>query len=148
MPGFSAGPRRSGASRRLWGTGWKAEDHGAALLRHENGMIGTIVASTVARPGFPARLEIHAEAGFVVMENDLIARWAVEGAANPSLPPTGPVHSGAGAAGAAVSDTSGHEAIIADFARAVRERESPAVSGEEARLTTELILEICRAARW
>jgi UDP-N-acetyl-2-amino-2-deoxyglucuronate dehydrogenase len=125
----------------------EAEDHGAALLRHQNGMIGTIVASTVARPGFPARLEIHAEAGSIVMENDLITRWAVEGAANPSHPPAGAVHSGAGAAGAAVSDTSGHEAIIADFARAVRERRPPAVSGEEARLTTELILEIYRAAR-
>jgi len=125
----------------------EAEDHGAALLRHPGGMIGTIVASTVARPGFPARLEIHAEAGSVVMENDLITRWAVEGVANPSRPTVGAVHSGAGAGGAAVSDTAGHEAIVADFAQAVREHRPPAVSGEEARLTTELILEIYRAAR-
>ena len=125
----------------------EAEDHGAALMQHENGMIGTIVASTVARPGFPARLEIHAEAGSIVMENDLITRWAVEGVPNPSRAPTGAVHSGAGAAGAAVSDTSGHEAIIADFTRAVREHRPPAVSGEEGRLATELILEIYRAAR-
>jgi UDP-N-acetyl-2-amino-2-deoxyglucuronate dehydrogenase len=125
----------------------EAEDHGAALLQHENGMIGTIVASTVARPGFPARLEIHAEAGSIVMENDLITRWAVEGVPNPSRAPSGAVHSGAGAAGAAVSDTAGHEAIIADFVRAVRDKRPPAVSGEEARLATELILEIYRAAR-
>src|SRR5271157_376865 len=82
----------------------EAEDHGAALLRHPGGMIGTIVASTVTRPGFPARLEIHAEAGSIVMENDLITRWAVDAVANPSRPPAGAVHSGAGAAGATVSD--------------------------------------------
>ena len=32
----------------------EAEDHGAALLRHPNGMIGTIVASTSTKPGFAA----------------------------------------------------------------------------------------------
>ena len=125
----------------------EAEDHGAAVLQHDNGMIGTIVASTVARPGFPARLEIHSEAGSVVMENDSVTRWAVDGVPNPSRPAAGAVHSGAGAGGAAVSDTAGHEAIISDFIAAVRDRRAPAVSGEEARRATELILEIYHAAR-
>ena len=124
----------------------EAEDHGAAILQHENGMIGTIVASTVARPGFPARLEIHAERGSVIMENDLVTRWAVEGVSNPSRAAAPAVHSGAGAGGAAVSDTAGHEAILSDFVRAVREKRPPAVSGEDARLATELIHEIYRAA--
>ena len=109
-------------------------------------MIGTFVASTVARPGFPPRLEIHAEAGSVVMENDAITRWLVPDIPNPSRPTSGPVHSGAGAGGAAVTDTSGHQAIIADFIRAARERRPPVAGGEEARLATELIVEIYRAA--
>jgi predicted dehydrogenase len=125
----------------------EAEDHGAAVLSHENGMIGTMIASTVARPGFPARLEIHAEAGSIVMENDQITRWLVEGIENPSRPSAAVIHSGAGAAGAAVADTSGHEAIVADFMAAVREGRPPAVSGEEGRLTTELILAIYASAR-
>ena len=125
----------------------EAEDHGAAVLQHENGMIGTMIASTVARPGFPARLEIHAEAGSILMENDLVTRWLVEGVDNPTRPPAAAIHSGAGAAGAAVTDTSGHEAIVADFMTAVRESRSPSVSGEEARLTTELILMVYSSAR-
>jgi predicted dehydrogenase len=125
----------------------EAEDHGAAILHHENGMIGTMIASTVARPGFPARLEIHSEAGSIVMENDRIIQWLVEGIENPARPPAEVIHSGAGAAGAAVADTSGHEAIVADFMAAVRQGRSPAVSGEEGRLTTELILAIYAAAR-
>jgi len=125
----------------------EAEDHGAAILSHQSGMIGTIVASTVAKPGFPARLEIHAEAGSLVMENDVITRWAIDGIPNPSRPPAAAIHAGAGAAGAKVSDTSGHEAILHDFIRAIAEKRQPSVSGEDARLTTELILRIYEAAR-
>ena len=36
-----------------------AEDHGAALMRHENGMIGTVIASTAMLPGFMARMARH-----------------------------------------------------------------------------------------
>lgn len=121
----------------------EVEDHGAALLRHADGMIGTIVASTVARPGFPARLEVHAEAGSVVLVNDVITTWAVDGMPNPSTPPAGPIHTGATAA---VTDTAGHEALLADFAAAVREGREPAVPGTSARMATELILRIYEAA--
>ena len=123
----------------------EAEDHGAALLQHPGGLIGTIIASTVARPGFPARLEIHAEAGSITLENDLITRWLVEGLENPSRPPAAAIHSGAGSA--AVTDTSGHEALLADFISAIREDREPAVAGEAARQTTELILAIYQASR-
>jgi predicted dehydrogenase len=125
----------------------EAEDHGAAILHHESGMIGTIVASTLARPGFPARIEIHAEAGSLVMENDVISRWEVEGVPNPAHPPAGVIHGGAGAGGAKVSDTSGHEAILSDFMEAITEKRPPVASGEDARLTTELILKIYAAGK-
>ncbi len=56
----------------------ETEDHGAAILRHRDGMIGTMIASTVAKPGFDARLEIISEKGTVIMENDIITTWAIE----------------------------------------------------------------------
>ena len=121
----------------------EVEDHGAALLRHEDGMIGTIVASTAARPGFAPRLEIHAERGSLVMENDVITRWDVDEIANPSRPPSGAIHSGASVS---VTDTSGHEAIIQDFMDAIRNDREPAVTGESARLASDLILQIYAAA--
>ncbi len=117
----------------------EVEDHGACLLRHSDGMIGTILASTAARPGFPARLEIHAERGSLVMENDVITTWAVDDAENPSTEPDGVIHSGASVA---VTDTAGHEAILRDFVEAVREDREPVVSGESARQASELILRI------
>lgn len=122
----------------------EVEDHGAAVLRHDDGMIGTIVASTVARPGFPPRLEIHAEAGSIVLENDVITTWAIDSVENPSTPPAGAIHTGSTVA---VTDTAGHEAIIADFVEAVREGREPAVPGESARMATELALRIYEASR-
>ena len=117
----------------------EVEDHGACLLRHQNGMIGTIIASTAARPGFPARLEIHAERGSIVMENDVITTWSVDGMDNPSTRPDGVIHSGASVA---VTDTAGHEAILRDFIEAIRDDREPAVNGESARAASELILQI------
>lgn len=118
----------------------EAEDHGAAILRHEDGMIGSFIASTIAKPGFPPRVEIHAEKGSLVMENDVITLWEVEGVANPSKAPVGVIHSGAGSA--AVKDTSGHEAILRDFVAAVREGRCPVAEAASARMATELILKI------
>jgi predicted dehydrogenase len=116
------------------------EDHGAAVLRHADGMIGTLIASTACKPGFPPRLEIHAEKGSLVMENDSITGWHVDGMEDPSEAGDFKVHSGA--ASAAVADTAGHEAIIRDFVQAVRGDRDPAVPPASARLATELVLRI------
>ncbi len=132
---------------RLAHTGIEVEDHGAAILSWTGGMIGTIIASTVTRPGYPVRLDIHTERGSILTVNDEIVRWDVEAVEQPRVKASETIHSGAGAGGAAVHDTSGHEAIIRDFVQAVREGRDPAVSGEEARKTGLVIDTIYRAAR-
>lgn len=136
-------PRRVVSMLDTYAHDIEVEDHGAALLRHEDGMIGTIVASTVARPGFAARFDIHTERGSIVLENDLITTWEVGGIENPSTEPAGAIHSGASVS---VTDTFGHEAILKDFADAVRKGRDPAVTGESAREASELILRIYEAA--
>ncbi len=117
----------------------EVEDHGVALLRYADGMIGTFTASTACKPGFPTRLEIHATAGSLVMENDCITQWKIEGLPNPAQT-TFQVHDGASSA--AVADTAGHEAIIRDFVDAIRTGREPAVPAESGRLASELILMI------
>jgi UDP-N-acetyl-2-amino-2-deoxyglucuronate dehydrogenase len=118
----------------------ETEDHGAALLRHANGMIGTIIASTAAKPGFAGKLEIHSELGTVVMENDVITKWFVDGVANPGKNVGLEIHSGASTA--SVEDTQRHEAIINDFINSIIENREPLVTGESARIATEIILQI------
>ncbi len=122
----------------------EVEDHGAALLRHENGMIGVIVASTAAKPGFDGRIEIHGEKGTLILANDVIVKWAIEGEPNPSKPREMKIVSGASSH--TVADTALHEAIIKDFISAVRGDREPAVTGESARLATEIILMIYDAS--
>lgn len=121
----------------------EVEDHGVALLRYANGMIGTITASSACKPGFPPVLDIHSERGSVVMVNDDIVTWNVEGVERPAKPAGFEVHSGSNTA--AVTDTAGHEAILRDFVEAVRENREPAVPASQGRLATELILKIYQA---
>ncbi|MCP3966001.1 MAG: Gfo/Idh/MocA family oxidoreductase [Lentisphaerae bacterium] len=118
----------------------EAEDHGVAILQHENGMIGTIEASTCASPGFAPELYIHTEKGTIVMTNGMISEWHIDDIPNPSKEAVRQMHSGAGSA--AVEETSGHERIVEDFVDAVRTNRQPIVSGEEARLATEIVLGI------
>ena len=118
----------------------EVEDHGVALMRYPDGMIGTITASTATKPGFSPVLEIHAETGSLVLENDEITGWHIDAVPNPVQNSDFEVHSGSDSA--AVTDTAGHEAIIADFAKAAREGRAPAVPASSARLATDLVLQI------
>ncbi len=116
-----------------------AEDHGVALLHYDGGTIATFCTSTVCKPGFPTRLELHTAAGSFVMENDQITSWQVESVENPATHAF-QVHDGA--ASAAVSDTAGHEAILLDFIESVRNDREPAVPATSGRLATEWVLDI------
>ncbi len=118
----------------------EVEDHGAALFRHKDGMIGTFIASTVAYPGFDPELTVHTEKGTLILTNGRITGWHIHDIENPAQEVEKPLHSGA--ASATVADTSGHEAIIRDFIEAVRKNREPAISGESARMCTKLILRI------
>lgn len=118
----------------------EVEDYGAVIMKHSNGMIGSIIASTATKPGFDAVMEIHSEAGTVVLENDSITGWFVENIQRPENKEKVKINSGANTA--SVSDTSGHEAVIEDFIQSVKEDSEPFISAESAKKTTELILKI------
>ena len=118
----------------------ETEDHGAAMFRYNNGMIGTMIASTAAKPGFGAKLEIHSEIGTIVMENDVITSWFIDGMDNPGNNSSLEIHTGASTA--SVEDTQRHEEIIKDFIQSINEDREPMISGESAKLATEIILQI------
>jgi predicted dehydrogenase len=118
----------------------KVEDHGAVICTHEDGMISTITASTATKPGFPAKLEIYSDKGYLILENDVIRHWDIEGLDNPTKQENENTHSGS--ATALVEDTTNHEYVIKDFIEAIREKKEPLVSGDSARNATEIILDI------
>jgi len=119
----------------------EVEDHGAAICIHDSGMIGTITASTATKPGFPAKMEIYSDKGFLILENDVITQWDIEGLENPSLQQANKnMHTGA--ATASVEDSTNHELIIKDFIEAIEKDKNALITGESARNATEIILEI------
>jgi UDP-N-acetyl-2-amino-2-deoxyglucuronate dehydrogenase len=119
----------------------EVEDHGAVICLHNSGMIGTITASTATKPGFPARMEIYSDKGYLVLENDVITQWNIEGLENPTTQrSTANKHTGASSA--LVDDTANHELIIKDFIEAINTGSDPLITGESARNATEIILDI------
>lgn len=119
----------------------EVEDHGAAICLHDSGMIATITASTATKPGFPAKMEIYTSKGYLILENDVITHWDIEGLENPTtIKSTKNTHTGA--ATALVSDTTNHEIILNDFVKAIHTDSGPLITGESARNATEIILDI------
>lgn len=122
----------------------EGEDYGAAILRHKDGMIGTIIASTASKPGFDAVMTLHTEKGALTLEGDRITSWQIEGMENPSVSEGLTLHSGS--ATNAVTATKGHEILLKDFALRCADGGKVMVSGEDAVPATELINQIYEAA--
>lgn len=119
----------------------EVEDHGVAICTHDNGLISTITASTATKPGFPAKMEIYTSKGYLILENDVITHWDMEGLENPTTQSEdGNTHTGA--ATAMVEDTTNHEFLINDFVNAILTGKDPIISGESAKNASEIILEI------
>ena len=119
----------------------EVEDHGAVICLHDSGMIGTITASTATKPGFPARMEIYSNKGYLILENDVITHWDIEGLENPSSQQSSRnMHTGSSSP--LVNDTANHEIIIKDFIDSIKTGRDSLITGESARNATEIILDI------
>jgi UDP-N-acetyl-2-amino-2-deoxyglucuronate dehydrogenase len=152
----------------------EVEDVVCATVTFANGAIGTVMASTSAYPGFPARLGVHGTRGGAVIEGDRLAAFAtVDGAVRATesanahalqvatggtraatravdesvtKPVTTPVD---GAATPAEPDVWGqaHRAQLLDFVEAAEQGRRPLVDGVEGRQAVELVQAIYRSAR-
>ena len=123
----------------------EVEDTAVALLEFASGPVCTLLATTVAYPGYPRRVEITGSEGTVIIENDQIV------AAQFRTPRTDTIGSGArnheSAASPVVSDVRGHQAVFEDFIQAVEHDTKPACDGQDGRRSIELIEAIYRVAR-
>ncbi|MHC4647409.1 MAG: Gfo/Idh/MocA family protein, partial [Planctomycetota bacterium] len=57
----------------------EVEDMGHAIVEYEDGARGVLEASTVIKPGYPNRIEIHGEKGSIILTDSEIVDWSVEG---------------------------------------------------------------------
>jgi len=134
----------------------ETEDVAVAVLRFENGALGTLEATTGAYPGAATRIEIYGDQGSAVIENDRL-KWLH--LARDDREPVGPyglnvsvgenpeqVGTGAASDPAALL-TDSHTAQMADMVRAIREGGVPMVDGHAGRQPVEIILAIYESAR-
>ncbi|MBB5695223.1 Gfo/Idh/MocA family protein [Muricoccus pecuniae] len=112
------------------------EDIAAAALRFENGAIGVLDATTVARPGFPERIEIAGSRGSAVLVAHRLELHGADGA-----PPEvfGEEGSGGGGADPMAFDHGPHRALITEVLDAIEEGREPANSARSALAVQRLI---------
>lgn len=121
----------------------EVEDAAVATLRFRSGALGLLEGNTTAYPGFCTRLDIYGSKGGVVIENDVVKEWRVDGYPAPeSAAKDGPT----GAASAVIYGKS-HTRQISDMVDAILQDRDPLVTGEEARRPLEIVLKVYESAR-
>lgn len=124
----------------------EAEDTAVATLEFASGAVGTLLATTAAYPGYPRRLEITGTEGTVILEHDrIIAADLRNPPADLAAITTG--DSNQSASSAAVTDISGHKAILEDFLQAIANNTKPICDGREGRRSLALVESIYNSAR-
>ena len=122
------------------------EDVGMALLRFVDGAVGSIVATTVAWPGFSDRLELHGSRGsLTLIQNEGRLEWSLQGE-EPRVETAASQVSGAGRDPAA-TPSHGHIAEFTDLYAAVREGRAPTIDGREGRHALEVVEAIYRSSK-
>ncbi|MNM15002.1 putative oxidoreductase YhhX [compost metagenome] len=116
----------------------EAEDTGTAIVRFVNGAIGTIMASTSMKPGFPPYLHLYGEKGSVKLSGSSIVQWSVEGEPSPS-----PVFESSletdGSSNPLDISPMHHKRQFEALLQALDQGNDPPVSGGEGALAVELI---------
>ena len=123
----------------------EAEDTAIANLEFASGAIGTLLATTAAYPGYPRRLEITGTEGTVILEHDRIIATDVRNPPQDFALTAG--DSNQSASSAAVTDISGHKAILEDFLDAIANDTQPICNGREGRRSLALVESIYHSAR-
>ena len=116
----------------------EVEDTASVVVEYENGAIGTIQGTTSVEPGYPRVIEISGTRGTIVLKEDVIIRWDVDGKQlDESQIPKGNVESFRDPAGFAIDN---HKMQIQDLMEAIREDRPPLVDIYEGKKPVEIIL--------
>ncbi len=136
----------------------ETEDVAVAVLRFDNGALGTLAGTTGAYPGMGARIEVYGDRGSAVLADDRLASlqlWTQGDAVSPygtsavqrAETVVGEADLPSAARDPAAIDIASHAAQIADMMQAIRDDRAPLVDGEAGRRPVEIILGVYESAR-
>lgn len=124
----------------------EVEDTAAAVVEFQSEALGVIQATTSIYPGYPRKLEMCGDRGSIVLEEDSIVRWDVEGHVTPEDVII------QGTTSKAASDPSafgieGHILQIKDMVEAIKNDRKPLVDQYEGRKPIEIIMAIYESSK-
>ncbi len=136
----------------------QTEDVAVAVLRFDNGALGTLAGTTGAYAGMGARIEVYGDRGSAVIVDDRLASlqlWTQGDAVSPygtsaaqrAEAVVGEADLPSAARDPAAIDIASHAAQIADMMQAIRDDRAPLVDGEAGRRPVEIILGVYESAR-
>lgn len=133
------------AEARTAGHRMEAEDFLVAVVRFESGATGVIEATTCSRPALCSRVEVVGTEGAAAFDDADVVAFGYGGQDY-----TGQLRDENGRIGgraeAMAISLRGHEAILADFAAAIREKRQPLVTGRDALVAVRALNDIYRCA--
>lgn len=122
----------------------EGEDIGTAMLEFNSGALGTIEGSTTILAGFPERLEIHGDAGSVILEAGKIVSLKTS---KGNTVEAGNDATDSGASNPMAINLDLHIAQFKDIADAICNQREPEINGEEGLKALQLVLTIYASSR-
>lgn len=123
----------------------EVEDVAVAAVKFRSGAVGLLEGSTLAYPGFCARLDIYGSEGSVIIENDQVKEWHLR-SGEPCPVEAEPFGFIGGTSSADIWHHS-HRWQIQDMIDAIRSDREPLCNGIEGRKPLEIVLAVYESGR-
>jgi UDP-N-acetyl-2-amino-2-deoxyglucuronate dehydrogenase len=131
-----------------------AEDKTVAILKFENGALGTLMTTTCAYPGISQNILIHGDKGTITKEEDQLTAWKIKSEREKEeeiemLNLYGPQEKrGATTASDPMAvGASGHTGLIEDIVQCILEDKEPIITIESAKHAVEIVNAIYESGR-
>ncbi len=125
------------------------EDTVDALIRFENGVLGSVTASTALWPGTDVRIEVYGEAGAAIMKGAALSLWQFqdERPEDEAIRRSGDADQATAQSDPTALPSQEHQMVIDDCVDAIREDREVVIPCESVRPTLEVALAMYKSAR-